>query len=506
MEDFDYIPGTEIKKFAFSKEDLLDCLPKGFYFHRKPYYHQLLSVVFAMQFDNGVGLYLSMGTGKTQTAIDILRAKCIEDRILVISVGASLYNWKEEFKINAGNEYKVKVVSGSSKEKNQLLSERADVYIINYEGTFARKKLERDALGRKKRRRFVFEDMVLPNLNKSWNAIVLDESREIMSAQAYQTRIAMRLTMQSDFCIVMSGLPIVKFLGEIFTQQFCIDKGDQFSTSYNRFIATYFRKELERGFPKLVPYGFAEPEIHKKMYQQGIRYVISECWDLPPKIHVTRELEIKGDAKSFYQDLKRKKAAMVITKKNKVEVNAILIRFMQICGGWLKAGDEVMEFKNNVKLDELLYLLNGELASDKVVIIASFVAEQHGIYDFLEQQGITVLKIVSGMNPEEIFEAAKKFNEADKPIRLVMSPRVGGRAINLKACYMIKFSQDFDKEANLQAEDRIYGSGRGIEGVSSTYIRFIIKESVDEKVEQVLRDNARLIDKVIEGKKIGDYI
>jgi len=522
----DYIPGTKIKIFWFTEEELYGCLPEGFVFHgEKPLYHQLLSIVFSLQFEDGVGLFHDMGTGKSYTAINIARAKGIQDKILVISVNASLENWKNEFKLYAGGEYKVQVVSGSRDDKEELLGQDADVYIINYEGTFIRKRLERDVFGRKKRREFQFDEMILNGLDRDWNYLILDESRSVMNIQAYQTRIAMRLAFQSKFRVILSGLPIVKTLEEIFSQQFCVDLGREFSSSFGKFKKTYFQKlflcpkckEIQAKCTcKLMgriayPIWVAKPEseelVHEKMYQQGIRFSKRECLDLPDKVYVTRTLEMKGDAKAFYQKLKAQKSATVITKHNKVELTAMLMRFMQICGGWLKAEDEVKEFKDNTKLQELMYLLDGDLAEEKVAIVSCFVAEQEGIYNHLIEQGIKTEKVTS-KSEDDVFMIVERFNNDPTIQCLVLSHKMGSKAINVRASYMIFFSQNFDKDSNMQIEDRIHGivGKRGIEGKSSTYIRFIIRDSVDERVEEILANNARLISGVVEGKKLGDYL
>ena len=63
----DFIPGYEIKKYKeeLSKDALMKMLPKRFRFHREPFWHQLLSLVFALQFDNSGNWYIVTGKQRT---------------------------------------------------------------------------------------------------------------------------------------------------------------------------------------------------------------------------------------------------------------------------------------------------------------------------------------------------------------------------------------------------------------------------------------------------------
>lgn len=499
-----FIPGYKIKKYEFDEKFLLSCLPENFKFYVKPYYHQLLSVVFGLQFDFGVGMFHKMGTGKTKIAIDLLRAKGITDKILVITVGAITRNWSEEFKKNSGGKYFSIIVEGSSDNKEYLLSLPSDVYIVNYEGTFRRfPKISKNI-----RRAMPIEEMMLVGLNKEWNAVIYDESRLIMNPSAIRTKIAMTLAHMSKFGIILTGLPIAKSMEEIFCQQYCVDLGKVFGDNFNKFKREYFIKKFQRYFPVWEPREGAEEEINQKMYTYGMRYTAEECFDLPDKVYMDRSVNMYGDQLRFYNELKAKKIKIIRTmKQNAFVIRDILIKFMQICGGWVKAGeDEFRSFDNNVKLDELDYLINGELQGEKVVIVASFVAEQKGIFEHLLRKRISTLMVKAGMDSNHIYDNVKEFNENPDMRCLVISPRVGGRGISIKASYMIFFSQDFDIDINKQVEDRIYGSGRGIEGKSSIYIRLRCSNSADEKVQAILDKNKNLIDVVVEGKTLEDLI
>lgn len=495
-----YVTGLEIKEAVLDSNFLLSCFPKDFGFYIEPFYHQLVSTAFALQFENGTAFFHDMGVGKTACAINTLRAKKIKNKILIITVNAALKNWENEFKMHAGDEYKIRLVKGSIDEKNAILEDDADVFIINYEGIFRRVY----GLTPKEKKNMKGSDYSLKGLDKEWNALVLDESRMIMHSNSIRTKVCMYLARSSNYRMLLTGMPIAKSIEEIFSQQYCLDLGEQFSFNYLTFRQKYFSKIVKFGgrFCEYIPKPGSEIEVRSRMYKRGIRYAKEECLDLPDKIFVKRYVDLEGDQKLFYDKLLRDKLNWIVSRNNKLEVRDMLIKFMQITGGWLKAKDHLEAFKNNAKLKELHYLLTEELQKEKVVVIASFVAEQRGICDFLKKEGIKVGEIISGMDSIEIDDTINNFDQYGGVI--VMSPRVGGRAINLTAChYPVFYSQDFDYEINRQVEDRFHRIGQKY---NVTYTKLIAKNTVDEKVIDILSDNKKLFDIVVEGKKLGDLI
>jgi SNF2 family DNA or RNA helicase len=503
-EFYNIISGVDIKLLYDKNREYWDffmnLLPKNFLFYKEPFFHQLLTIVYGLQFHDGLGIFHDMGAGKTACAINILRAKDIRNGILVITVNAALQNWKNEFEIHAGKEYKVKIISGCINSKNELLKEDADVYVINYEGIFKRI----NGMTPNEKRNCTAEKYTLEGLNRKWNSFIIDESRMVKSISAIRTKVCMYLSNIAKYKMILTGMPIAKSIGEIFTQQYCVDLGRQFGINHSIFTTRYFAKIQKYGgrFFEYAPREGAEKEIRRRMYMQGIRFSKEECLDLPEKIYQTREVVLEGDQKSFYNTLVKDKTNWIISNKNKLEVRDLLIKFMQITGGFLKVEGEIKKFGQNAKMKELLSILQDELPGEKIVVIATFVAEQNGIYEFLKFHGFKVYKIVSGMNSIEIDTVIKEFSLSGGII--VMSPRVGGRAINLVSChYPIYYSQDFDYEINKQVEDRFHRIGQKN---NVTYIKLIAKETVDEKVVNVLTSNKNLFDVIVEGKNLSELI
>ena len=493
--------GYEIKQYDWKKKFLKSCLPKGFKFHVKPYFHQIVSVVFSLQFD-GISFFHQMGAGKTKCAIDSIRAKGIKDGILVLTIGAALENWKEEIEDNAGNEYTICVLDeGTVNQKDlELQRDEYDVYIINYEALF-----KRFRKGHKPKTRSVTK-YILDGLKRNWNALIVDEGRMVCNRTAMRTKVTMMLATYSYERYVLSGLPIANKLDEIFTQQLVNDLGEQFGISYTQFRDEYFYKKSGFWKDEWLPYEDSEREIHRCMYKQGIRYSKDECLDLPGETFENRYVKLHGDQRKFYNDLKERKEQIKISRKKYVSLNAVVARFMQITGGYLKMKDsEDIHFKRNAKLDELLYLLDGELQNEKVTIVSNWIVEQKQIYKVLKKRGKGVLRIVGGMKPKESHRALKKFRKRDDIQCLLVSPRVGGRAINITMChYNIFYSICHDFEIYDQMRERFNRPGQTHK---TTHIRLIAEDTVDESVWQSLAEKKKnLFDKVVEGGSLKNIL
>ncbi len=512
MKDTNYIKGYEIKekKEYLDISFLMSLLPKDFKFKRQPMYHQLLSLVFSLQFSNGVANFSEMGAGKTKVAIDYLRALGIKKNILVLTKNSIVTSFANQFTLDS--DYTVKAFTTESKaERNKIIEENGfDVYIMNYESIFT---------GNKKSNKV--KDFILPVLkDKKWEATVFDESRTIMNIKSKTTKAALWISSNSKVRILLCGLPIAKKEYEIFAQQLALDHGQRFGTSYYGFLENYYNKYLS-------PYGNypiyqlkegKEEEIKQKMYEQAIRFKKSECLDLPPVVYEDRFIELEGDQLAAYKKLLAANKAVIVDKDNKLEVKRLLVKFRQICGGFIKESkdeknkqssekeEKVIIFKSNAKLKELISILE-ELQNDKVVIFAYFRTEQKQIYETLVKFRKDVLRLTADITKDE-FNRNKELFQTDPNYKiLVASLEMASRGIDLTASkYCVFYSLDFDTEMIKQAEERFQRPGSEWAD-KITLIRLLCRNTVDDKrLLKVLKDDFTTIDKLVDGERLIDMV
>ena len=93
----------------------------------EPYKHQRKDIEKILNEERQYyALFYDMGTGKTKTAIDILRGLCNKQReiltTLIIAPLAVIENWKREFLIHSNiNESAIQVIDGTTKLNGKKL-------------------------------------------------------------------------------------------------------------------------------------------------------------------------------------------------------------------------------------------------------------------------------------------------------------------------------------------------------------------------------------------------
>lgn len=481
---------------------------------------------------NGGGLWFRMGLGKTKTAIDFIRMSKIRNRILIVGLKSTLYGWLEEWRRNAP-EYRVMIVEGNIKEKQKILRrDDVDVWLMNYESLWKRQ----GAVKSKMRRPGTFDTVekllldvqkiIIPELDREWNIIVFDESRSISHLNSLRTRVSLYLAKKAKYRLLLAGVPVLKNLNEAFPQQWCIDFGQVFGQKPKLFEMRVYEKDWKLAarkgqyYPVLVKKPGADEYVSLGLHLAGITYTKEECLDLPQKLIQDRMVELRGDQLKAYVKMKHEgnlNLNEIVDTGNFTRLVAVLKRFMQITGGWLKVSGSIVEFKHNAKMDELFNVLE-EIGNEKVVIVANFVAEQVGIVDALEKRlNEKVARIVGGMTASEINKNIKWFNFDDSVKYIVVSPRVGGRGINLaRSRYCLMYSLDFDTETYWQMEDRLhrmpdpevlkkYPFLNNVKAVN--YIRLVAKDTIDEKVLSVIHRDKKTVKQIFEkGVKVKDII
>ena len=160
-------------------------------FKTKPYQHQLASLAFTLgnNFDR-VMLILDIGLGKTLISFYQLYLWNIKGKTLIICPNSVISTWKEE--IEKHTDFSYCVLKGSQDERTQkILTEKVDIYIINYEGlkligADKIEKIDRDTEESIK----VYKVNGTYAKNTGFECVIADECHHLKSPFSLQTRIA----------------------------------------------------------------------------------------------------------------------------------------------------------------------------------------------------------------------------------------------------------------------------------------------------------------------------
>lgn len=230
-------------------------------------------------------------------------------------------------------------------------------------------------------------------------------------------------------------------------------------------------------------------------------YIIrkDECLDLPPKIYERIDCQLNSEQKRIYKELVKEFLSIYDEKELSVSNKVSLVgRLQQVTGGFFPYygvdGKKMITqiTATNPKMEALKLDLE-ETGSEIIIIWARFVAELKMIHAELTKTfPMKKVELYYGgtwtENREKIISEFKK-GEVDI---LIANARTAGVGLNLQRSHFQYFySNSFSLEDRLQAEDRSHRSGQTYPVL---YKDIIVKETVDEKVHQVLKGKKNLLD------------
>jgi SNF2 family DNA or RNA helicase len=485
-------------------------LPPNFVFKTKPYQHQLDGLVHLLYYWRAA-LFYACGLGKTKVVVDWMRA--VRCWTLVVCPKIVVGVWGREVQTH-GIDQELRIVDADTvagREKQLLDAEGYQGAVLSY-----------DTLVR------------LPEaiVKLPYTAMVADESQYLKSADAERTRVALELGMKAARRVLMSGTPSLGDPCDMWSQLRFL------STAYASEAFWAFKQTYCQTSPrnKHIVVGYKNLDgLHLRVELVALRRTKEECLDLPKRLTVERYVELRGKARTLYNELtgSREYQDLIEQLRDQALLSpgavlqiphaaALLNKLLQISAGFVYAQNEddaqlcdgcphlrecvadrirphtrackvhsspappqVERFAENAKRDMLEELLESVLAdpSNKAIVWGQYLAELDLIEDLLKERGWGYVRI-DGRTAGTAAAAAAAFN--NEPDRRVYLGQVStGVGITLNAAnYMIYYSLPWKLGDYEQSGDRNYRVGQE----RDTVIYLIIAQgTVDEAILRALR-------------------
>jgi SNF2 family DNA or RNA helicase len=439
----------------------------------EPFKHQRQALIEGAKQKN-FAYFMEMGTGKTKVAIDnaiwLYKLQHI-DYIFVIAPNSVYTNWIDEINIHCPIDTNRFVWKVDTEKKFKMDSTKPTFVLMNVE-----------ALSHKSGQRWLEEKLSKHGMR---SLVIIDESTTIKNLRASRTKAIIKLGQLARFKRILTGSPITKSPLDLFSQCAFLDKG---LLGYNNF--TVFRSRYAvmhniemSGYKIQIPkYYINLEELEFKIKSFSYRVRKKDCLDLPEKMYVQRYIDLTEEQRKIYNDLKRKALAIVhdetISYTNKLTE---LLKLHQITCGFYKTDEgNIVPFKNNPKLKELLSIL--EETEDKCIIWANYVYNIEMIKKKLgEVYGEDSVVSLYGKDSVKVRNSSvKNFQHNDRCRFLVGNPTVGGYGLTLTAAkYVIYFSNSYNLEVRQQSEDRAHRIGQTSQ---VTYVDLLVKNSIDQMI------------------------
>lgn len=411
------------------------------------------------------------GLGKTKESIDIAvsRKEEIGKCLIVCGVNSVKYNWSEEIKIHS-DESSI-VIDGKTVDK-RLSQIREWIYGNDYFGIINIESLRNEKI----------MDLIYDSCkNEIIGAVIVDEIHKAKNGMCSQGRSVRNLNCKVR--IGLSGTPMNKAedLWNILTW-LRVEKRSFYSFRNRYCIMGGYGGYKVVGHKNL-------DELNEELNKVMLRRKKEEVLDLPPKLYKTEFIDLTRKQQLLYKEIKQ---GIVENLESIMEIPNPLsctVRLRQLTGGLF--GDD------NPKLDRIKDILEEITESGHKALIFSQWEKVTEVYrNALKEYNPAY--IVGDVEVEDRQKEVYRFqNDPECKVAIGTIGAMGTGFTMNKASYVFFVDKKYWEAENRQAEDRAHRIG-----VDHTVniISLVAKNTIDEGIEELLRENKELFDRVIEGK------
>ena len=415
-----------------------------------------------------------MGLGKTIQIITLILSNLnSKNNTSIIVCPSSLYlNWQKEFEKFA-KDIKVLVISGNTKAREELIKKinSYDVIITSYDI------LKRDI-----------------QLYKEYNFyyIVADEAQYIKNSTTKNSKALKELRGKHRFAL--TGTPLENYLSELWSIFDFIMPGYLYSYQKfrDKFESVMLRDEKENS-EKLKE--MIAPFILRRVKKDVLD-------DLPNKTETIMYNEMNEEQKRVYlaylYEAKKQLDEEIKSEgfeKSKIKILALITRLRQICCHPSLFLDNYSG--ESSKLEQCIDVLKDAISSGhKILLFSGFTSMLELIEEKLNKEGIKYYKLTGSTKSYKRLDLVEKFNKFSDVKVFLVSLKAGGTGLNLIGADMV---MHFDPWWNLsvenQATDRAYRIGQKN---NVQVFKYITKNSIEEKIQEIQNSKKDLFDKVIQ--------
>jgi SNF2 family DNA or RNA helicase len=473
-------------------------------FKNKPFVHQAAYLQRFWDFPVAA-LFADTGTGKSFMLINNIAMLYDQGKInaaLIVAPKGVYRNWSGieiPKHMPTHVEHRVALWSATPRKAEQAaldslfeVTEDLKILIMNIEAFSTTK-------GTKFAQRFLFAHDAM---------MAIDESTTIKTPNSKRSKNTEKTGKEARYRRIMTGSPVTKSPLDLYQQCAFLSDACLDSPSYYAFQARYAltieKRVATHSFKKIVGYQRLD-ELKEKLDRFSFRVRKEECFDLPDKIFLKREVELTPEQRKAYDQMVHQ-ALVTLEQGLSSTVNVLtqIMRLQQIvCGHVTLDNGQTVSLRNG-RIDEMLAAI--EEADGKVIIWAHFRQDIEAIKLALSKKyGMNSVATYFGdTGGEERAEIVNRFQDPEDELRFfVGQPRTGGYGLTLTAAHtMIYYSNSYDLEVRLQSEARIdrYGQTNKM-----TYIDLVSPNTVDEKIVEALQKKMDIANLVL-GEDARDWI
>lgn len=410
-------------------------------------------------------LYMEMGTGKTRTALELIKQRLDAGKVEYIiwlcpcSVKANLLidiRKHSDFVDGPLTICGIETLSSSIRENVRLLKivESKKVYLI------------------------------------------VDESNLVKNPEALRSKNITRIAEKCRYKLILNGTPVTKYEADLFSQWYLLDWRILGYKSFWSFAANHI--EYDEKYPERIRKMLNIDYLVQKIEPYTYQIKKSECFILPAKNYSTEHFKMTEEQDKNYEYV----IDRLLTNLDEMRPESIYRLFgalQAVTSGFAIRVNKDLETErfplfidpgDNPRIQTLLKLLEGK--TDKYLIFCNYVQEIKDIATLLNSMDPGCAIPFYGEIPQN-----KRQNNIDQFRNdaqfLVANKRCGAYGLNLQFCHnIIYYSHDWDWGTRAQSEDRVHRFGQDH---IVNIIDICASGSLDHQILKCLWRKENLVDK-----------
>lgn len=419
-------------------------------------------------------LYMEQGTGKTRTALEIIKNKMIKGKVEVVL-------WLCPCSVK--NNLKEDII----KHTGQKPSEN-NIIIKGIESLSSSDRL-------------YLQLLELVKIYKVY--LIVDESNLVKNKLAIRTERIIEISSFCKYKMILNGTPISKNEADLFAQWYILDWRILGYKSFYSFAANhleYKTVKLPSGreittdqIIRVLNVDYLTEKIAPYMYQIKKDEVLKE---LKPKQYHMRYFFLDDLQEEEYYETKELFLFNVVDWRSET-IFKLFSALQHITSGKkvLSAPEKRMRtekmytWENNPRIQCLKRTLE-DIGEDKCIIFAKYQDEINDIALLLQSENKSYIEFTGKISQKKRQENREKFKNHVQ--FMLANKQCGAYGLNLQFCHNIIFySNDFDLATRLQAEDRVHRIGQ--DKIVNIY-DICCKYTIDVFIANCLQNKTNLLD------------
>lgn len=446
--------------------------------------------------------FADCGVGKTLTAIALARyfaaLGSVQKVLVLVPRRPNKEEWLDEVAKHSPDTAAV-VLPPEIEGKWRTLEQSNALLVIDTYLGFLRMVTKMETAKRgKKKNRLQPNRGLLSRLAKSVQGLVLDESIHAKNKKKLPYRICRKISQTSAAVFGLTATPFGRDPADLWGQFYLVDGGYSLGETLGLFRKAFYKETPN--FWGGVDHEFnpkKERLLHRCIAHRSIRFE-ADAAELPALVPIVKKVSLPVDAELYYQRAKQS----LMKAGNFKEMKNAFVRMRQISSGFVGFWDDdagkraEFRFDDNPKLDQLLSVIESIDPKHKVIVFHEFIYSGDMIGAALKEIKLPFARMYSGT--KDVRRERDRFNR-DPKCALLLLQNSFGEGLNLQlAKYGLYYESPVSPIMRYQTRRRFERQHSAHETVFQ--YDFIVKDTVDERIQESLKAGEDLFDSVINGR------